>query len=145
LRPKEVGKGGAYLLILQVSREKTIDVGALGPTFFPKGKYAYSGSALTSLEARVGRHFSTKKKVHWHIDHLMAEARPLEALVLRSKDDVECMLNEMVGSMEGASPIAPGFGCSDCGCSTHLHHLDGHCLSHLEDFFPERLKPSQRK
>lgn len=145
MSPKGAHNGGAYLLILLMSDAKTIDVGALGPIDFPKGRYAYAGSALNSLEARVGRHFSKEKKVHWHIDHLMAEARPLEALVLRSDEDVECMLNQMVGSMEGARPIAPGFGCSDCRCSTHLHHLEGDCPSHLDDFFSEKLRPSRRK
>jgi Uri superfamily endonuclease len=141
LSPEDGGKGGAYLLILHMEAPTRIKVGALGPIDFPKGTYAYAGSALASLEPRVQRHFSSEKKVHWHIDHLRARSRPIEALLLRSKEDLECMINEMVGRMEGARPFAPGFGSSDCRCRTHLHSIDRKCLSHLEGFFPERLRP----
>ena len=134
-------KGGAYLLILRLPRARTLEVGALGNINFPKGIYAYSGSALRSLEPRVRRHFSSQKKAHWHIDRLRAAAGPMEALVLRSQDDLECLINEMVGRMEGSIPFAPGFGCSDCTCLTHLHRLDRGCLVRLEGFFPERLLP----
>jgi Uri superfamily endonuclease len=142
LRPSDQCKGGAYLLILRLDETEEIDVGRLGSVVFPKGKYAYAGSALTSLEARVNRHFSLEKRMHWHIDFLRAKARPEEALLLRSHDDVECMINEMVGKMKGARPFALGFGCSDCGCATHLHILGSGCLSRLESFFPEKMKPA---
>jgi Uri superfamily endonuclease len=144
LSPKHGGKGGAYLLILRLDAPERIEVGALGPTHFPKGTYAYAGSALASLEPRVARHFSADKKPHWHIDRLRASSRPVEALLLRSEGDLECMINELVGRMEGAMPFAPGFGCSDCDCSTHLHLIDRKCLSRLEAFFPERLRPTPR-
>ncbi len=137
----EEGRGGAYLLILRLDSPCSIDVGALGRICFPEGDYAYAGSALVSLDSRIERHFSAKKKIHWHIDRLRARARPVEALVLRSRDDIECTLNTMVGTMEGAIPFAFGFGCSDCDCDTHLHRLEGDCLSHLERFIPERLRP----
>lgn len=137
-------KGGAYLLILSLPRPRTLEVGALGAIDFPKGIYAYSGSALGSLEPRVGRHFSARKKMHWHIDWLRAAAVPMEALVLRSQDDLECLINDMIGRMQGSTPIAPGFGCSDCKCLTHLHLLDRECLARLEEFFPERLRPPSR-
>ena len=143
MSPKDAGKGGAYLLVLRLDAAEDIKVGALGSLNFPKGTYVYAGSALTSLEYRVARHFSMEKRMHWHIDHLRAKARPVEALVLRSQDDLECMINDMVGRMEGARPFAPGFGCSDCCCSTHLHILDRKCLPILEDFFPERLRPER--
>jgi sugar fermentation stimulation protein A len=141
--PKHAGKGGAYLLVLRLDAAEDIKVGALGSLYFPKGTYVYAGSALTSLESRVARHFSMEKRMHWHIDHLRAKARPVEALVLRSQADLECMINEMVGRMEGARPFAPGFGSSDCCCSTHLHILDRNCLPRLEGFFPERLRPEK--
>jgi sugar fermentation stimulation protein A len=134
-------KGGAYLLILRLPRPMTIEVGALGSIDFPRGTYAYSGSALRSLEARVMRHFSSKKKAHWHIDRLRDKAAPVEALVLRSEENLECLINDMVERTRGSTPFAPGFGCSDCTCHTHLHILDRGCLARLEDFFPERLWP----
>jgi len=141
---KKAGNGGAYLLILRLGAAEEIEVGALGTVRFPMGTYAYAGSALVSLEARVLRHFSCEKKVHWHIDRLRARARPVEALVMRSDEDLECMLNDMVGCMKGARPFAPGFGCSDCTCETHLHLLDDDGLKRLERFFPERVRPQAR-
>lgn len=137
-------KGGAYLLILRLPKPMTIEVGALGGIDFPKGIYAYSGSALKSLEPRVMRHFSAQKKAHWHIDWLAAEATPIEALVMRSQADLECLINDMVGRMQGSTLFAPGFGCSDCTCLTHLHLLDRGSLARLEEFFPERLRPRSR-
>jgi sugar fermentation stimulation protein A len=143
LSSKEQGKGGAYLLVLGLHAPARILVGSLGAIDFPRGTYAYSGGALTSLQARVARHFSTEKKVHWHIDHLRSKADPVEALVLRSEEDLECMINEMVASLDGALPFAPGFGCSDCRCKTHLHRLDRRSLHALERFFPERMVPQR--
>lgn len=134
-------KGGAYLLILKLPRGRVIEVGALDAVHFPKGIYAYAGSALSGIEPRVARHFSSRKKEHWHIDRLRSASVPVEALVLRSEADLECLLNEMVGSMAGAAPFAPGFGCSDCRCLTHLHLIDRDALHGLEGFLPERLLP----
>jgi sugar fermentation stimulation protein A len=118
-----------------------VRVGSLGEVRFPRGTYIYAGSALTSLEARVARHFRRGKKVHWHIDRLTARATPLEALLLRSQEDLECLLNEMVSRLDGARPLAPGFGCSDCRCATHLHLVGGRALARLEEFIPERMLP----
>ena len=39
---------------------------------FKKGCYGYMGSALNGLEQRVRRHLSTQKKLHWHVDYLLA-------------------------------------------------------------------------
>jgi Uri superfamily endonuclease len=135
-------KGGAYLLVMRLESPLALSVGALGRVSFPQGIYVYAGSALPSLQARVDRHFSPRKKVHWHVDHLSLRARPLEALALRSDERLECLLNEMVERLEGASPFAPGFGCSDCRCRTHLHLLEEGALGHLERFLPEKLEPS---
>ena len=144
MSPMGGGKGGAYLLVLSLRAPTRIAVGALGTIDFPEGTYAYAGSALAALEPRVRRHFSSEKRLHWHIDHLLARSRPVEALLLRSDEDLECTINEMVGRMEGAHPHAPGFGSSDCRCRTHLHRIDQRCLSSLEEFFPERLVPRPR-
>lgn len=132
---------GAYLLVLEMRRCRRVRVGALGVLRFEPGLYVYAGSALGSLEARVRRHFASEKTMHWHIDYLRQGSRPVEALVLRGQGRMECMLNGMVSWMEGARPHAPGFGCSDCSCRTHLHFLEGATLRRLERFVPERLLP----
>lgn len=138
----ERGRGGAYLLVLRLEASRDIAVGSLGRLHFKRGTYVYAGSALPSLRARVERHFSSEKKLHWHVDHLRLHARPMEALVLRSDERLECLLNEMVGSLDGACPCAPGFGCSDCGCATHLHLVGAEVLRRLERFLPERMLPA---
>ena len=62
---------GIYVLIIQVNKDINIKVGALGETAFPKGLYAYVGSAQTNLEQRVKRHLKTEKRKFWHIDYLL--------------------------------------------------------------------------
>ncbi|HSF57479.1 MAG TPA: DUF123 domain-containing protein [Candidatus Binatia bacterium] len=46
-------------------------MGKLGDAVFPAGTYVYTGSAMKGLAARVKRHCSRKKKIHWHIDYLL--------------------------------------------------------------------------
>ena len=62
---------GSYILIIRVKNDLTIKIGSLGKTFFSKGVYAYVGSAMNSLEARIRRHLRNEKKTFWHIDYLL--------------------------------------------------------------------------
>jgi len=62
---------GCYSLIIDLKRKKTIRVGKLGKAVFPAGTYIYTGSAMKGLRARLGRHYTRVKKIHWHIDHLL--------------------------------------------------------------------------
>lgn len=139
-----VHDGGAYLLILRLDRDRRTRVASLGLLDFPRGNYVYAGSALRALSSRVERHFRLEKKLHWHVDHLRACARPIGAFILRGREDMECLLNEMVSHMEGAEPHAPGFGCSDCSCDTHLHFVDAATLVNLKHFIPELWVPSRQ-
>jgi sugar fermentation stimulation protein A len=113
------GTPGSYILFLSLPEQKTITVGKLGVIDFPAGLYAYVGSALGGWESRVNRHLVGGAKVHWHIDYLRAEARVQGAIVFASSERLECKINEALAKT--SQTIAPGFGSSDCGCSTHLH------------------------
>ena len=62
---------GIYVLIIQVSNDVAVQVGALGKLTFTKGLYAYVGSAQVNLEKRVGRHLGKEKRKFWHIDYLL--------------------------------------------------------------------------
>ena len=62
---------GCYSLIIDLKRKKTIRVGKLGKAVFPVGTYVYTGSAMKGLRARLRRHCTRRKKIHWHIDHLL--------------------------------------------------------------------------
>jgi Uri superfamily endonuclease len=108
-----------YQLIIEVRRPLWLQVGRLGTFRFPAGRYVYTGSARRSLEARIARHLSSRKRLRWHIDYLLAQRAVKVVRVRRSRLD-ECQLNR---SVRGATPAA-GFGASDCeaGCGSHLKY-----------------------
>lgn len=106
-----------YQLTLHLPRPTRVQVGRLGTFDFPAGQYIYTGSARRALEARIRRHLSRAKRMHWHIDYLLAAPGVSVVAVTRSHAP-ECALN-------AATPgriVAPGFGASDCrqGCGSHL-------------------------
>lgn len=114
---------GIYCLLISVKTDSTIKVGALGNIFFRKGTYCYVGSAQNGLEARVARHMSTKKKLFWHIDYLLADdnvsVRDVFCKAGAGKEE-ECETAEKM--TKSGVPIS-GFGCSDCSCNSHLLFL----------------------
>ena len=111
---------GSYILVLIVPEQVSLTIGALGKITFPKGYYAYIGSAMNSLEKRIHRHLSKKKKLHWHIDYLLKCAKVDRVLIRVSTKREECFLAKHV-SLKG-TPV-PGFGCSDCHCDSHLFRI----------------------
>lgn len=125
---------GAYILIMDLDGEYTISIGSLGEIRFCKGTYAYTGSAMGGLEARLRRHFSKEKKFWWHIDHLLEKGRAVEAFYLPSDRKVECLLNKLVSLLPGSVPIK-GFGASDCHCGTHLQLISDEGHNKLLDMF----------
>ena len=115
---------GAYLLLIRLRRDATIAVGGLGEIAFRRGWYIYAGSAMLGLTARIARHCRRGKKLHWHIDYLLAcpAAQLVECAVFPSANRLECALNRRVLRLKGAEAAAKGFGSSDCrcGCPAHL-------------------------
>ena len=53
---------GIYCLVIHLPGPKEIRVGKLGRMAFEAGYYIYVGSAMLSLEARLKRHRSKRKK-----------------------------------------------------------------------------------
>ena len=89
---------------------------------FKPGYYAYVGSAFNNIKKRVQRHLSTNKKLFWHIDYLLQEAEVIEVFLLENKMKLECVIAENLSKL---LQTIPGFGCSDCKCSSHLlYHAD---------------------
>ncbi len=125
---------GYYQIEIKVRERLQLPVGSLGECIFPPGLYIYTGSGGRALRARVARHFYHRSKSkHWHIDYLLEEADPVgahlyyppEVEVLRKAaltegEAVECFLNGLVADREDAHVQVPGFGSSDCRCSSHL-------------------------
>ena len=124
---------GAYCLCISVLADVEVSVGALGTVAFPRGRYVYVGSALNGLEPRINRHIRTSEGAHsvthWHIDYLLREtAAALDRVYYaESSERLECLLAARVA--EHGEPVE-GFGCSDCGCRSHLYR--GNCFGFLD-------------
>jgi len=131
---------GAYILLIENPAQISLGVGRLGKIDLPAGTYAYVGSGLNGLDARIRRHFSHKKRVRWHIDYLLQYAAPTMAMILPSDTRLECFLNRLVSGLPDSSPMARGFGCSDCRCLTHLHLLGPQSIRMLEELFPPEMR-----
>ncbi len=108
---------GIYILLIKLSGEQTITVGSLKPIHFPPGYYAYVGSALGGVEARVSRHLKIDKKLHWHIDYLLQKARVDDIIICETRDRAECTIAK---ALDSHFDCIPGFGSSDCKCHSHL-------------------------
>ena len=110
-----------YQLFIEVAVPLRVQVGRLGTFDFSAGLYIYTGSALRNFEARITRHLATAKKMHWHIDYLLA-APGVRVLEVRRFGEAECAMNHAVN---GDIPVR-GFGACDCraGCGSHLKRLN---------------------
>ena len=111
---------GVYVVLFRLDRARVIRVGALGEMEFAAGCYAYVGSALSGLHARLTRHMgATRKRLHWHIDYLAQNACPLRAVAWLTREKLECRLSSRVAELAHSSVAE--FGASDCNCRSHLH------------------------
>lgn len=142
---REAQDRGSYLLILKLTERKTIKVGKKGDMNFPPGYYIYVGSAMAHLTPRMERHRRLRKKYHWHIDYLRQEAEFQTALPVRSSVSLECPMAEAIGKI--AEWTIPGFGSSDCSCSSHLFgmgespFLSYEFINLIQYFRMDRLDP----
>ena len=109
---------GTYVLIIKLARSKDILVGKLGYIHFSKAFYAYVGSGMNGLEARLQHHLRKKKKPHWHIDYLLEEAEIKDVVLCQVSERIECSLAQ---ALANEFQSVPGFGSSDCKCKSHLY------------------------
>lgn len=133
-------KPGIYTLIIKLCEECTVEVGHLGFKKFLKGFYTYTGSALgmkggLSLKGRIGRHLSSEKKKHWHIDYILNPnfARIVAIVYSNTCSRMECLISKNIEELDDAVVIMEGFGSSDChrGCRSHLHYFPSVALGDL--------------
>ena len=116
---------GTYCLILR-NRRCWVKVGALGVISFPEGWHVYVGSAQgPSGLSRVRRHIRVASEgigtPRWHIDYLLVHPEfslTAVACAVTAERETECLIARHIGGV----PV-PGFGCSDCRCSSHLFHF----------------------
>ncbi|MGD8505452.1 MAG: GIY-YIG nuclease family protein [Candidatus Bathyarchaeota archaeon] len=124
---------GVYTLILHLSTAIHVKVGKLGKQRFPKGYYAYTGSALglgaSSLRKRVARHLQKKKRKFWHIDYLLAHESVVAIAIVafQTSRKIECKINRCLKDEMTAEIPVLGFGASDCkeNCGSHLLFFPG--------------------
>ncbi len=122
---------GNYTLIILLKGQSRIKMVRYSQLKLDKGYYAYTGSAIgqgaVSLRRRVARHFRKEKKIHWHIDYLLASKTAYITAVVAaaSKDNKECEISRLIRNIEGATVPITGFGASDCkhNCESHLIQL----------------------
>jgi Uri superfamily endonuclease len=114
---------GIYCLVFS-NPACMVRVGALGEIAFRKGWHIYTGSALGSGGlARLERHIALSrdkdKRPKWHVDWLStSQAFSLRYTLHAATDDrLECRLAAAIGGEN-----IPGFGCSDCDCTSHLFY-----------------------
>jgi Uri superfamily endonuclease len=110
---------GIYCLIIFLPFSKSIQIGKLGIFNFEKGYYCYIGSALNNLEKRIQRHKSNSKKLRWHIDYLLENAKIIDVKIIQTNKRLECALSKKIFKL-GEIKVNK-FGSSDCNCKTHLY------------------------
>ena len=116
---------GTYILVINLHKKSRIRIGSLGYILFNKGFYFYVGSAMgrNLLLNRVKRHIlSNNKKLHWHIDYLLANSNSIinRLYLIPSSERWECIIaNELMDITDG---YVKDFGSSDCNCISHLFY-----------------------
>jgi Uri superfamily endonuclease len=125
---------GVYVLVLDLGKDTSVCIGALGAKAFQKGKYLYVGSAQNNLDLRVQRHLKKEKRLFWHIDYLLDhEATAIVKVFYKLADKAEeCRLANEI-SKHGTA--IDGFGCSDCHCKSHLF------LVKKDEFLLDSMQP----
>lgn len=128
---REASDGGCYIFIVRLPEERAVSIGSKGSMAFRKGYYLYVGSAKCNLSKRLERHQRKRKRFHWHIDYLRAFCEAHAAIAIRTTADLEHELAGAVGAI--ADWQIPGFGCSDCQCTSHLFGMQDDPL-HAPEF-----------
>jgi Uri superfamily endonuclease len=117
---------GTYVLIVSVAQMKRLAIGRLGSYDLVPGFYAYVGSACGpgGLRARVSHHLESAATPHWHVDHLLEFAQPIEVWYAISDRKLEQDWAGLLESAPGFRTPIPRFGASDYRRSrtSHLFH-----------------------
>jgi len=70
--PKIPSHPGSYVMVGNILRPLTLNVGVLGINEIPAGNYFYAGSArrIGGLKSRITHHLRVNVNPLWHIDYL---------------------------------------------------------------------------
>ena len=119
---------GSYVLLVKLPEERTIRTGSLNAVKFPRGYYAYVGSAMNGFKSRLSHHLKRDKKLHWHIDYLLQKASITDIIIGESGDRIECAIAQALSSQFDS---ILGFGSNDCQCRSHLFFASGEMKSSI--------------
>ncbi|BAA29718.1 139aa long hypothetical protein [Pyrococcus horikoshii OT3] len=111
---------GSYLLVIFLDKDEVVRTKAR-EFELTRGYYVYVGSGMNSLEKRVLRHFSRRKKLHWHIDYLLEKAILLRAYLIPSNERLEERISLEIGKY--GTPVE-GFGSSDLKVKSNLYRFN---------------------
>lgn len=125
---------GSYALILYADKPFDIRVGKLGLFSGNRGSYVYCGSAFGpgGVAARVRHHRTVARRPHWHIDYLRRVTDVVDIWFCHDPVNREHDWTRLFAACDAALLPVPGFGASDCRCTSHLVALDSIPL--LRDF-----------
>ena len=122
----EVGKllGANYIIISKITGKNHLQTSTASHSIYleisSRLLNVKTGSAKRGLNARIDRHKRNDKKLHWHIDFLLAakSAKVTSVDTFEFREGGECALNQSIIGEH----IVRGFGASDCrnGCKSHL-------------------------
>jgi Uri superfamily endonuclease len=114
---------GTYAIIFRCRTKTRMQIGRFGNTTLRKGYYIYVGSAFGpgGVHARVSRHYRKNKTPHWHIDYLRAFMSPVSVWYTHDHRRLEHRWAHAFLRMDRMIDFK-GFGCSDCGCRSHLFY-----------------------
>ena len=114
---------GTYALVIFLGSRIHLRIGGLGIHSFPPSYYVYVGSALGGLPSRLKHHLKPEKRLHWHIDYFLRQAKLAQIWYTLGQDRLECIWNEIISNLPGATSFIRGFGASDCQCYSHLTYF----------------------
>ncbi len=113
---------GSYILIMQNQVDLCITIGKRGMLSIFHGYYLYVGSAFGpgGISARVRHHSRIQDRPHWHIDYLRKHTRLTEIWFSYDQIRREHQWASLLKTQDNVSVPMPGFGATDCNCSSHL-------------------------
>ncbi len=115
-------KAGTYALVFHCDHPVSVMAGRLGGLQLLPGYYVYVGSAFGpgGVKARIEHHLRISERPHWHLDYLRPHLQAQEIWFTYDKLRREHQWAGELSKRYGARRPFPGFGASDCHCSTHL-------------------------
>ena len=117
---------GTYALIMTSTDSRRLSIGRLGCLALRTGWYVYVGSAFGpgGLRARLAHHRKVAARPHWHVDYLRLHVPLTGVWYTHDPARREHQWAGVLHQLTGADLPLPGFGSSDCGCSSHLVHFN---------------------